>query len=424
MSNGATTGNRIYLNLLIGLIIILILIVSKIYSEQLYIKDVNAFVYKILQSALSRYQGDLPVIVLDISDLKSDLSQNTPTKNLQEIIDALIQSQAKAIAIDIDFSPRVDPQHPEKSGARDKDDQFFFEFLHEQKQKKIPVFVGAYNIGLDPTSWLGTAENKDLAVDITLFHEDTTKVPKWLKCGDYEKLNSLSNALAEVYGGQSHLPDWLKRFVEDFESSENLTQFTKTDKNGNPISCQRAFTFVNYSKLELIQQLAIQTHDKTSIFSVKREDGINKFRDKLVIIGAGQRTRATDQFPITGIDKPVAGVYLHASATYTLTAEPVYKLGHRTSLGLDFLFGSLVILAIFIVVKCFGAPESSVQYWESLIIGVSIVVAFSFAFFLAIKYQVFWLDFPLVGLALLLHSKVQDWIIGIPSLLLKIFRSN
>src|SRR5215216_866535 len=151
-----------YIDLAVGLVAVALLILVKVNVEDSYIGHwLDARGYELLHTFIPPFnrEKEPSVVVLDISDLKRDIDGATPTKDLREIIEALVASRAKAIAIDIDFSPRVDPQNPLKTGARDEEDPEFFEFLRQQKKKGVPVFVGTYNIGAESKTWLGLEED-------------------------------------------------------------------------------------------------------------------------------------------------------------------------------------------------------------------------------------------------------------------------
>jgi CHASE2 domain-containing sensor protein len=343
------------------------------------------------------------------------------------MIEALVECRAKAIAIDIDFSPRIDARNPLQTGLRSEKDPKFFEFLHEQGKKGVPVFVGAYNIGAESKTWLGTESNKDLAADMTLFDKgsNSTEVRAWLQCPNSTKLNNISKALAEASGLRPQPPRWLSPLLVDDEAQENLRQTVKNDRSNNPVLCQRAYTLVNYSKLELIQKLALQTLDRNSILAARNTKGQSRFQDKLVIIGNGQRDKAADSFNIIGRDDPnasVFGIFIHAVATYTLTTDPVYRFKHWVTILLDSFLGAIVVIGLFVVGRRRGTDSRfSPHLRESIFILISILAVLSLGFIMVKIYNVLWLDFSLVILALLLHSKVHN---GLAYFLRKLFKSE
>jgi len=411
---------KIYRDLAIGLIVVAILILTKItlIEGTSYGLWFNAFGYEVLHSFKPPFnpEKEPSVVILDISDLRREPDGTTPAKSLREIVEALVESKAKAIAIDIDFSPRIDAEEPLKTGPRSEDDPEFFRFLHEQRKRGIPVFVGAFHFGAETKTWLGLEEYKDLATDITLFDENTIQVPRWLQCDKGEKLNSISNALAEGSGIRPGPRPWLKRFLKDPEASENLSEISIPDQSGKAILCHRAFTFVNYSKLELSQMLLLQTIDRRSILLAKTAEGRSKFEDKLVIIGNAQRGKSSDEFVIIGRRKPIPGVFLNASAVYTLVDEPIFEFKHWVSILLDVMLGLLVVGGLFVLRFVHRRDvQYSITFSESILILVLIFVTLFVGILLVRALDVLWLDFSLVIFALLLHSKVQEWVLWIPT---------
>lgn len=413
-----------FIELIVGLVAIALLIFVKIQVEKSsygHWFDVRG--YEILHSFIPRYNPnkELPVVVLDVSDLTSGQNEMLPDKKLEEIIDALIQSKAKAIAIDFDYSVSSEPQNPSVSLAKEEENKRFFKILHEQNLKGVPIFVGTLNIGVEPKTWLGTTKDKDLAADITIDSENTTEIPAWLQCDENNndtKLNSLSRALAEASGKSPQPPGWLKFFLKDYEEKSNLKLDVKEDKEGNKYNCQRAFTLVNYSKLELMQKLSLQTLSKESVFWAKNTDGKSKFENKLVIIGNGQLEKAKNN--VTVIDHSVPRIFVHASATYTLVEDPVYKFKHWVGILLDILLGMFIVVGLFLVrLKYPDESHASAAHWENRFVVFSVITTLVLGFLLVKFYNVLWLDFLLVVFALFLHSKVQNGLIYIPNRFVK-----
>jgi CHASE2 domain-containing sensor protein len=411
---------KIYVDLAVGLVVVVILILVKttLIEDSSYGDWFNAFGYEVLHSFKPPFnpEKEPSVVVLDISDLKRESDGTTPAKSLREIIEALVESRVKAIAIDIDFSPRIDAEEPIKTGARAEDDPEFFSYLHEERKKGIPVFVGAFGFGPETKTWLGLEEYKDLAADITIFDEDTTQVPRWLQCPEGEKLNSLSMSMAEASGVHPGPRSWLKRFLKDPEAAESLSEYPMKDKGGRVIPCKRAFTLVNYSKLELMQLLIVQPLDRRSVLLAKNAEGNSKFENKLVIIGNAQRTKASDMFVVIGRHKPIPGVFLNAAATYTLVDEPIFEFKRSVTITLDLLVGLFVVGGLFALrFRHRGDAEYSINLSESVLIFVLILVTVLFGIILVKALDVLWLDFSLVLFALLLHSKVQEWVLWVPT---------
>ena len=418
MSNGSPIPRRrVYADLFVGVTAIVVLILVKVYivENSYFERWCNARGYEVLHKIIPPFDPDreLSVIVLDISGLRLGPDGATPTESLREIVQALADSGAKAIALDIDFSARIDREMMQINPRAEGDDEFF-SFLQQQS---VPVFLGVYEgVGPDPETWLGLDERKKLAADMTIYDEDTTQLPRWLSCGDAVKLNSISMALAGASGQAQLKEPLLKSFLEDPESEENLKyESIMSSSRGVPVVCRRAFTFVNYAKLKLIQKLAIPVFDRASILSSNDEEGKNKFRDKLVIVGDGQRGTATDGFVIIGHDKPIAGVYLNASATYTLVDEPIYRPKHWVVITLDIVLGLILVLTLLLIrMRHVRVDKESFRLSEGMAITILAITPLVSAWVLVKFFQVLWLDVPFVIFAIFLHSRVQDGLEWIP----------
>jgi CHASE2 domain-containing sensor protein len=370
----------------------------------------NAQGHNLLGALISKYDPneDLPVKIVDISSLPRDKDGATPSGKLREIVTALVDSKARAIAIDINFSPRTDIEKDAvDTFSRAEGDDEFFEFLHKQP---IPVYVGVYNPGVEPSSWLGLKENADLASDITFYSLDTYKIPARFKCeGQERSLNSLSTALADNLD-HPHPPDWLKEYLTDPNSAHELKKMQLNNKKGEKVNCSSSSTLVNYAKLDLMEKLSIPAPDRNSILIAKNPDGLSKFQNKLVIIGYGQQDKATDSFVVNGYRRPIFGTYVHAMGTYTLVASPLYELKSKASETLDILLGFLLVL-IFSSIRWLNIDSpSSMHRWEWICVFVSIITVFTAGFALIYFYRTLWSDFLLVVLVLLLHSSVQNFI--------------
>ena len=413
MVNAANPEDHNVRQLLLGLLVVALLVGAKTELETMRPgRWLTTRGYEWLHSFLSTYdpKEDLPVVVLDISNLKPAPDGTTSAKSLRTIVEALVENGAKAIAIDVDFSPRLDTLEPGKTGARSEDDPEFFDFLHEQQSKKVPVFVGVHNIGVESKTWLGTEENKDLAAHMVLFENDSdsTEVQAWRQCEGYSRLNSISRALAQTYAKRPEPPQLLRDFLIDYDAPEMVKSFQEKDKAGNLVLCHQAFTLVNYGKLELIEKLAQQTLDRNSIATARNTEGQSKFQGKLVVIGIGQRDKATDRYSIIGHDGPNdtrPGVFVHAIATLTQVADPVYRFEHRFAILLDLLLGTGVVIGVFLARKRHNT--GSLFSAEDKVVGLAIVVVLALGIAL-VKLHVLWLDFWLVLLPLLLHSRVQQ----------------
>ena len=50
------------------------------------------------------------------------------------------------------------------------------------------------------------------------------------------------------------------------------------------------------------------------------------FRNKIVLLGDANPDTSADKFIVPGEHEPIPGIYIHASAIYTLSQAPLYQL--------------------------------------------------------------------------------------------------
>ena len=250
-------------------------------------------------------------------------------------------------------------------------------------------------MGAKPSAWLGAEKYQKMAATPAIRNADTKRVPLWIKRYDlHERLPSLSYALAQTYR-LSQPPPWMEWMLETSVERHPSPEFDLADAP------------VNYSKLEAIEQQALLTTSRQSI----SESGV-RFRKRMVIIGDGTPELASDNLPVPGRDRLVPGVYLHASAAYTFTREPLseFKLGVR--LLLDFVLSSLVLIAVAVDRYRHLGRNHPLQWKRRQRIAFTLTAAGALVVgALLVRFAgVLWLDLLLVALALLLHPRVESWV--------------
>ena len=362
-------------------------------------KENELWVFGKLQSSLWPIDLDNPVVVLDISSLPGGkVGDPTPRKSLEEIISTLaeLQPQPRAIAVDIDFSPRG-------TNYSATDDEHFFDFcLSVTRTKKVPVFLAVGETkSAPPEAWLGSELYKELAVAAAANIKDTTHIPLWVKSSQSaEKLKMLNYALAREYRKQlPRASSWIERLVETpgAEPDEAFLHETTIEGDANLVYEN---SVVNYSKLD---QMRLVASRDVSAAAIKQNS--DRYSQKLVILGD---LSSADKVPVPGrsVDEP--GSLVLASATYTLTREPLYEFKWWVRLSLDFLIAGSIILAVTSIRR--RSPDGSWVGKQALFVYVAILVVFITGWKLVAWAGILWLDFPLVALALFLHPKTEHFI--------------
>lgn len=381
----------------IGLITTFILLGAKIAFEQTDAGHrLESYGYEILQSYLPNFvsKEDMPVIVVDIGKLKGGTDEEpTPRDNLKEIIGAIAKAHPKAIALDIDFSPK------EEGGWQDDNDPEFFDYCLELKEKGIPIFLGVErSIESRPEAWLGLEKYKSLAVGTRFQFPDTNKVILWLKSPNTQEIiPSLSLALAKNY--RENLPKQPALLASMLEEIKDYDLKTEISSDNEFVDTK---ALVNYNMLEAMKSQSLSTISRSSI-----EEHKERFKDKLVLLGRITNPQG-DVIRVMGRDKDIPGVLLHASATYTLAKSPLFEFTHTSRILIDILL-PLFILILIAIVRYRNRKNADYNWhgkqWLAIILTVFLV--FVGGVVLVRGVGIIWFDFLIVILALLFHPIVE-----------------
>jgi hypothetical protein len=228
--------------------------------------------------------------------------------------------------------------------------------------------------------------------------EDTKRLPRWLLAeGSHEKLPMLSAALATTY--QPSLPEPARGLSRTVEVTRDNAHGIERQGEDQMLF---GLTLVNYSKLEEIQRETILTIRPDAIADSRR-----LFAGRMVLLGDASEFK--DAFIVPGRNAPVAGVYVIASAAYTLAVEPLYELNPAARLTLDLLISILIILRVEWIRPRYVKKRTGSRFYKAQSRSIWIAIGgVSLIGFLMIRYlNIMWFDFPLVGFALLLHPKVE-----------------
>lgn len=382
----------------IGIVVTGLLVAGKWGLEQTsFGHRLELLAYEFLQKRLSPFDPNnpLPVVVLDISKMKGGKDgTDTSRKQLLELVEALVMTEPRVIAVDVNFSPS------RKGDLSGEDDFGFFDNLIKQKKKSnVPIYVGVTSeavVSGDPELWLGAQEYNELSAFMDINDENTTKLPYSIKCGTAE-LNSFSGALVQNENEPDTAAAFFKPILKDLKMDE--------EKCGKNCSCN--YLTVNYAKLEVIQaqSLPIITAD-----AIKNAE--EKFRDKIVIMGDAALDKSQDTFVVVGRKKPVSGVYLHASAAYTITGEPLFQFTDAGRILIDF---SIAVFILFIVAlirwRNLNNKDFSPHKWQNTFIKLAVICVLVGGVLMIVFLRIIWLDFILVIAVLLLHDSVEKWIV-------------
>lgn len=379
------------LYVLIGMFCSSLLVGLKLFAETTKAgRKVEMLTYEFLHGQLQPFspEVEMPVVVLDISKVPGGKGGGiTSREKLKEIIIALAAQRPRVIAIDLDFSL-------DAGGWIDNDDPDFFRFCLEQRKLGVPIVLGVSRQSNEkPAVWLGSEEFKSLAADITIDSRDISRLRLWIRREGDEPLLSLSAAtLRETGLNYRRTPRGLGFAVVEYgEESKDEADLPRVAK-----------FIANYSKVEAI---ASQSLPATSASSVT--DLGSKFTGKIVLLGDGTFGQATDGIVIPGREQSVPGVYVHASAVYSLTVEPLFELKSRTRLVLDFGLAFAAVLTVG-VLRWKGGRGAVWRRLQKVVVWFMIILVLVLGVLAVRIMNVVWLDFVLVIFAFALHPSLED----------------
>jgi CHASE2 domain-containing sensor protein len=132
----------------------------------------------------------------------------------------------------------------------------------------------------------------------------------------------------------------------------------------------------------------------------------NKFKGTFVLLGDAKYE--ADKASVPGRQEPVPGVFVHASAAYTLASAPLWELKEWFSLTTTALISAFVLVIIYQINskfdRHFPIPPVALGVLHTLL---WIVVFCLVAWWLATNKQIVWLEVIAVCLVLILHCFLE-----------------
>ncbi len=343
--------------------------------------------YEQLQRRISRGRPTprQDVLVVDLGKIQPEVWERngrtgtaTPREPLKKLIEAFTDLGARAIGIDVDFSPENGELiHPD-------DNEFFQWCLDRSKATHIPILLGVFRTGLLPEEWLGDDRYMRLAAYIGVKEPD--RAVYWVSGENGFPLRGMGSALAglrwESFGQQkSRSWSWL---VE-------------------PTS------IIDYHPLTRIREDVFHAIDPQFY-----RDEADKIKGRTIVIGDTYREqhRATtepeqaDWFHPTGLDEQIPGVFVHACAAATIAAsKPIYELTLLGRILIDVALAVIVLLlvkaSLWLRLKSRFDTARAEHLFDLIYTVIAIIVVFLVGFVLVRVTRLLWTDFILVCLVLL-----------------------
>ena len=405
-------GREILRDVLKGLLFIAIVLSAKLIIERTtFGKHLELMSYSFLQTKLSAQPA--PITIVDISDLPpKDFIVNretvtaTPREPLKEMIEALADQHARAIGIDVDFSP-------DENGYILPSDPDFFQFcLDTGKQRGVRVFLGIKRtIVKPPAEWMGDAKYEDLAANI-LIPKDSRRMVNLIQVGgeagagqNGKPSKAMSVQLADAYGvgGSGATFNRIHGFLIRPLASAGLVEKLSEKEIGPGVSVQDFL--IDYGPLESIETIPV-----TDAAALREPNQRPRIEGKIVLIGDATLGKATDTFVVPGRDQPVPGILVHACAAYTMLKAPLYELTSRGHLVIDILLSGLILGAIILIGLRYGnleAREQATNRLRGLFTWVTVIAAIVVGVVFVRLTRIMWDDFFLALILLVFHPSIE-----------------
>jgi hypothetical protein len=390
----ASNTRGIWRDLLRGTLFIVLLLGFKVAIEHTEIgKEIEHRGYLFLQRQLVAQPESIQIV--DISDLPASQIEidghtyvATSRAALSQLIQAIADQSPKAIGVDIDFSPDdqgyITPKDPE-----------FFQFCLELG---VPVFLGILRTqALPPELWLKEKSYQPLAANIIIPNASTVRMPAALQTSpNFDSGPTISAALAGAFEA-AHC-----RTGEQFRRAGLADQFSvKELGEGGSVT----EFLVDYGPLDHLIEKRLRTSDPNEI----KKNG-KLFENKIVLIGDGTLGASEDTSVVPGKSQPISGVYVHASAAYTLTKMPLYELNWKGRLVIDVVLVAIVLLLVALVKFIFRKEREkriATERIQLIFIGMVVAAAFGVGVLFVHETCVMWNDFILALGALVLHPSIE-----------------
>lgn len=354
--------------------------------------QLQVLAYDVLTAQLER-PGQLPVRVVDIQqDFNVGKTYYTDFDRLGNLINKMVarpEWRPKAIAIDIDF------------GFDEKEDDVAYllskrRFTRRMKDlsTKCPIYLGvARGLQYEPSLWLGGEEFRNMAV--------SARRPKDLEPGQIEMSD-------EIHVGSNVIPSMASMLAKAAGDRRPNRPFFASEYSRNLVDedFQASLYYLNSSAYTML--------DKQTLLAKKLESSdppeLRELPEQVVIIGT---TTEGDNSVLPGQLEAKPAVYLHALAADTLIRQPLFALGivPRAVLSLGFLVAMMtVVLGMRIAYVC-RAEEVAHKRLSTVWLWVLVAAALIGGLAFIRLYRVLWLDFLFVAALLVMHPRVEHFLI-------------
>jgi CHASE2 domain-containing sensor protein len=372
-------------------------------------RQVRIGAYELMQQRLQLASKPerLQVIVVGIDAIKPVMMDDglsapksvTPRADILRLLQGIAHHQPKAIGVDIDFSPEADTDNFVTPGDR----QFFKEVMKLEANTGVHIFFGVYRNSGDRATWLGSPDFAPLAASIVVPDAEGVAVrtmPSYLHaeatCNkatppSCDELSSLASAMVvDLPADQAHRKHsyWIERYRNVTREGLGAEDF-----------------LVDFGAAGRLLQEARPSSGVTTA-----ADQTPQFAGRYVLLGDIADEPSADAFKVPGYERSVRGVFIHASAIYTLLQAPLLQLTPPGEVAADIaltLLSFLVVLALrFLIVPHLNeqlAEERVEAAIALLVVGLLLYVGY----YGVHELRLVWFNYALVIVLQLLHLMLE-----------------
>jgi CHASE2 domain-containing sensor protein len=395
----------------IGIAFTILLVFAQMAFEHTFLgHQVELLTYNLLQHRLQLpASAELDVVVIDISGIEKELTADgkdmaVSRPELQEILAAVVGHGPKAIGVDVDFST-INGRYATQF------DRAFLEYCRST-DPPVRIRLGVYpTAGETPDQVLGSPDYRMLAgamaTPASSLDPFTMRMP--VRIGvplTGSTISSLASAVVDrdvpAMGGLQSL---FLAAVEEREAKADTEAVLGGVKSGTTLVTSEEF-LVNYASLAALEKQTIEAATRSDIENL--EVG-KRVRGKYVFIGIADpaRTNGRDVFVLPEVGFK-SGVYVHASAAYTLLSAPLLVLKKWARIAIDFVAAGLVFAIVGWIDYRYRGDRRVATHRLHGVFNVAVIVAVLFVGGWLVPYtRVFWPDFLLLCVTAAVHGPVE-----------------
>ena len=374
-------------------------------------RTVELATYGFLHRNFLTQTNENKVVLVDISNLeteKSDLSDpNGDSKSIEvtsreaigRLIDLLFAKGARAVGVDVDFSPKLNG-----TWVKQNDPAFFDEMLNRPRQQTVILGVHRSKSG-GAESWLGHPKYSDLAACIDIpkgVHGDRRYLLSGIKLSsESDTLPGFGRALGRVFKPDPQpLPKWLSWFVHD------RREIVRAEDSEDQLIAEEYL--VDFSGLSALRS-QIKTASVDGV-SISDDQSIN---GAVVICAELSKGKFEEAFVLSGIDSlAVPGGLIHACGVTTSVNGRIFELSHEGRIVADILI-SVVVLGAFLLLKDRLEKKNKKPvnhaFLERFILACMCVIVLAMGWLLAVFARLLWTDYIIVWATLITHRAAHDF---------------